>query len=301
MVKTGDESDAGTDANVYLQMFGEKGKTQNFALREEGDRRRFERGRMDKFLIRTQDIGKVKRFNYRASVSRDCTARPCYVSRNFSPLRMNCYGQFPTIGECSSMPVSKTFFSKVKRIFGLYVSVGPRHEDRGQSDCKAQFPNRFLSRNAETKDFARLTSHPVRGWTGKNKAFCSPGTQNGRRVIKVYWWTLNDDRYSMMNVMFLDTLCSSRKYPDSPHRRYWNFLGVGDSVKPINLKKCMKLNCNFQRGGEGMDIFWNYTFVKFKERRGNSVFLSDLFAFHQTCYVMKCLFLVSRGFFFWFS
>ena len=47
--------------------------------------------------------------------------------------------------------------------------------------------NRPLSRNAETKDFARPTSHPVRGWTGKNKAFCSPGTQNGRRVIKVYY------------------------------------------------------------------------------------------------------------------
>ena len=61
MVKTGDEKDAGTDANVYLQMFGEKGKTQNFSLREEGDKRRFERGRMDKFLIRTQDIGKVNR------------------------------------------------------------------------------------------------------------------------------------------------------------------------------------------------------------------------------------------------
>ena len=38
----------------------------------------------------------------------------------------------------------------------------------------------------EPKDFARPTSHPVRGWTGKNKAFRSPGTQNGRRVIKVY-------------------------------------------------------------------------------------------------------------------
>ena len=46
--------------------------------------------------------------------------------------------------------------------------------------------NRPLSGNAETRDFARLTSHPVRGWTGKNKAFCSPGIQNGRRVIKVY-------------------------------------------------------------------------------------------------------------------
>ena len=40
-------------------MFGEKGKTQNFSLREEGDKKRFEKGRMDKFLIRTRDIGKV--------------------------------------------------------------------------------------------------------------------------------------------------------------------------------------------------------------------------------------------------
>ena len=46
--------------------------------------------------------------------------------------------------------------------------------------------NRPLSRNAKTKDFACLTSHPVRGLMRKNKAFCSPGTQNGRRVIKVY-------------------------------------------------------------------------------------------------------------------
>ena len=45
---------------------------------------------------------------------------------------------------------------------------------------------RSLSCNAETKDFARLTSHPVRGWTGKNKTFCSPGTQTGGCVIKVY-------------------------------------------------------------------------------------------------------------------
>ena len=45
---------------------------------------------------------------------------------------------------------------------------------------------RPLSRNAETKDFARLTSPSVGGWMAKNKAFCSPGTQNGCRVIKVY-------------------------------------------------------------------------------------------------------------------
>ena len=46
-------------------------------------------------------------------------------------------------------------------------------------------------------------------------------------------------------------MCSSRKYPYSPHRRDWNFLGVGGSVRPKNLKKCMKLNWNFQRGEGG--------------------------------------------------
>ena len=54
----------------------------------------------------------------------------------------------------------------------------------------------------------------------------------------------------------------------SSHRRDWNFWGVGGSVRPKNLKKCMKLNWSFQRGGGvleknpfhggGMDIFWNY-------------------------------------------
>ena len=55
-------------------------------------------------------------------------------------------------------------------------------------NCGSYYVYRPLSRNAQTKDFARPTSHPVRGWTGKNKAFCSPGTQNGRRVIKVYYF-----------------------------------------------------------------------------------------------------------------
>ena len=38
-------------------------------------------------------------------------------------------------------------------------------------------------------------------------------------------------------------LCSSRKYPYSPHTRDWNFLGVKDLCKTEkNAKKCMKLN-----------------------------------------------------------
>jgi len=43
-------------------------------------------------------------------------------------------------------------------------------------------------------------------------------------------------------------MCSTRKYPYSPHRRDWNFLGVGASLRPKNLMKCIKFNWNIQRG-----------------------------------------------------
>ena len=64
------------------------------------------------------------------------------------------------------------------------------------------------------------------------------------------------------------TMCSIRKYPDSPHRRDWKFLGGGGSQRPQNLSKCMNLDWNFQKGGglrkkpfhgERMDNFWNHT------------------------------------------
>ena len=51
------------------------------------------------------------------------------------------------------------------------------------------------------------------------------------------------------------------------YRRDLNFLEVGGSVRPKNLKKCVKLYWNFQRGGGlrqnpfcggSMDIFWYY-------------------------------------------
>ena len=52
----------------------------------------------------------------------------------------------------------------------------------------------------------------------------------------------------LLLLLSLLLLCCSRKYPYSPHRRDWNFLWGGGSVRPKNLKKCMKLNWNFQRG-----------------------------------------------------
>ena len=46
-----------------------------------------------------------------------------------------------------------------------------------------------------------------------------------------------------------DVIVQFQKISIHPHRRDWNFLGDGGSVRPKNLKKCMKLNWNFQRGG----------------------------------------------------
>ena len=44
-------------------------------------------------------------------------------------------------------------------------------------------------------------------------------------------------------------MCSSRKYPYSPTEGIGNSWGLGGSVRPKILKKCMKLNSNFQTGG----------------------------------------------------
>ena len=81
MVKTGDENDAGTDANVNFQMFGEKGKTQNFSLREEGDKKRFEKGRMDKFLINKKMYSSSHLFWFWASSSAGPRITRCLFGR----------------------------------------------------------------------------------------------------------------------------------------------------------------------------------------------------------------------------
>ncbi|XP_063957148.1 lipoxygenase homology domain-containing protein 1-like [Lytechinus pictus] len=59
-VKTGDERAAGTDANVYVKLFGEDGDTGLIPLKQsENTRNKFERGRVDKFTLEGMDIGKI--------------------------------------------------------------------------------------------------------------------------------------------------------------------------------------------------------------------------------------------------
>ena len=50
----------GTDGNVYIQLFGERGNTAKIQLRQAGDsKNKFEKGRTYKFTVDTVDIGKV--------------------------------------------------------------------------------------------------------------------------------------------------------------------------------------------------------------------------------------------------
>ena len=59
-VKTGDVRGAGTDADVFIKLFGVKQSTSNVALRSaEHTKDKFERGRTDLFKIEAADIGKV--------------------------------------------------------------------------------------------------------------------------------------------------------------------------------------------------------------------------------------------------
>ena len=49
VVHTGDVRGAGTDANVILTLYGEKGKSDEFKLRNKTDN--FERAKVDKFKV----------------------------------------------------------------------------------------------------------------------------------------------------------------------------------------------------------------------------------------------------------
>jgi len=59
-IKTGDETNAGTDANVWVQVYGDKGDTGHVQLKKAGVMENlFERGQTDYFTLEAGDVGKV--------------------------------------------------------------------------------------------------------------------------------------------------------------------------------------------------------------------------------------------------
>ena len=56
----GDVCGDGTEGNIFIQLFGDKGMTEKIQLRQDGNSKiRFEKGRTYKFTVETVDIGKV--------------------------------------------------------------------------------------------------------------------------------------------------------------------------------------------------------------------------------------------------
>ena len=54
-VKTSDVKHAGTDANVFLCLYGNKGKTEEVKIENKGDT--FEKGQVDTFKVNMVDVG----------------------------------------------------------------------------------------------------------------------------------------------------------------------------------------------------------------------------------------------------
>jgi lipoxygenase homology domain-containing protein 1 len=60
--KTGDIRSAGTDARVYLRIYGEKGDTGRLRLKRSNDSSKmFERGQIDEFVLENEDLGKIEK------------------------------------------------------------------------------------------------------------------------------------------------------------------------------------------------------------------------------------------------
>ncbi len=60
-VRTADELGAGTDANVYLSIHGEKGEQSRIVLQtNKSGKNKFEKGSVDNFDLELQDVGKVR-------------------------------------------------------------------------------------------------------------------------------------------------------------------------------------------------------------------------------------------------
>ena len=61
VTKTGDKIGAGTDAKVYIIIYGEKEQTEKINLSKDKDP--FEKGKEDSFKIHSKNVGDIKKIN----------------------------------------------------------------------------------------------------------------------------------------------------------------------------------------------------------------------------------------------
>ena len=63
-VFTADRRFAGTDANVFITLYGRRGVAMKQQLRTTTMKNAFERGKEDTFLITTNDVGPISKIRY---------------------------------------------------------------------------------------------------------------------------------------------------------------------------------------------------------------------------------------------
>ena len=84
IVVTGDERGAGTDANVYITIYGTNGDTGKRELKQKF-RDLFERGRTDKFQVEAIDLGKLELWTTVLLLRGHPCARPALLSDLYFP------------------------------------------------------------------------------------------------------------------------------------------------------------------------------------------------------------------------
>lgn len=68
LIKTADESKAGTDSNIFLVLYGENGQTVETRLNQYIKGNAFERNDLDDFNIKLDDVGEI----YKIDLRSDC-------------------------------------------------------------------------------------------------------------------------------------------------------------------------------------------------------------------------------------
>lgn len=147
-VKTGDVWGGGTDANVFIKLFGSKGDSGQLQLKSaDNTKNKFERDRTDQFKLETSDIGKVynvKTFDLTFDINKG--------SGSIAFLRLSFIFAF-----CFSCKLLSFIYRS--RRSALDTTVQPQAQDGFWTRCESTFPPKGSS------TYLRA----IAGWTRRRK------------------------------------------------------------------------------------------------------------------------------------